>query len=184
MNRLLLLLMICAAPTIAAPIEFAPTANDAVPAAILGKGTAPRGTSVAYFPANPKAMGYLAEPAGPGKHGAVILIHEWDGLVERVRQVADAFAAEGYVALAADLYSGRTGANRDENMALVKETLAHPEQMIANLDAAVKFVRARKDVSGRVAAIGWCYGGGVALSYGLDGADHDGHRDLLRSPGR
>ncbi len=46
-----------------------------------------------------------------GKHGAVILIHEWDGLGERVRQVADAFAAEGYVALAADLYSGRTGAN-------------------------------------------------------------------------
>ena len=174
MNRLLLLLMVFATQTIAAPIEFAPTANDAVPAAILGKGTAPRGTAVAYFPANPKAMGYLAEPAGSGKHGAVILIHEWNGLVERVKQVADAFAAEGYVALAVDLYSGRTGANPEENMALVKETLAHPEQLIANLDAAVKFLRARNDVSGRVAAIGWCYGGGVALSYGLDGADHDG----------
>ncbi len=46
--------------------------------------------------------------------------------------------------------------------------------MIANLDAAVKFLKARKDVSGKVAAIGWCYGGGVALSFGLDGANHEG----------
>jgi len=56
----------------------------------------------------------------------------------------------------------------------VKETLADPKQIIANLDAAVKFLKARKDVSGKVAAIGWCYGGGVALSFGLDGANHDG----------
>jgi carboxymethylenebutenolidase len=174
MKRLLLLSMIWAVQANAAPIELAPTAADAVPAAILGKGVAPRGTAVSYFAADPKSMGYLAVPAGAGKHGAVILIHEWDGLGERVRQVADAFAAEGYVALAADLYSGRTGGNPEQNMALVKETLAHPEQLIANLDAAVKYLRARDDVSGKVATIGWCYGGGVALSYGLGGADHDG----------
>jgi carboxymethylenebutenolidase len=158
----------------AEPVPYAPTAADAVPAAILGKGTKPVGTSVGYFPANPKTQGYLTVPAGSGKHGAVILIHEWDGLGERVRQVADAFAAEGYVALAADLYSGRTGGSPEQNMALVKETLADPKQLIANLDAAVKFLKARKDVSGKVAAIGWCYGGGVALSFGLDGVNHDG----------
>jgi carboxymethylenebutenolidase len=174
MHRLLLLLAFVTAHANAAPIEYAPTAADAVPAAILGKGAAPRGTGVAYYPADPKAMGYLAEPAGAGKHGAVILIHEWNGLVERVKQVADALAAEGYVALAADLYSGRTGANPEENMALVKETLAHPEQLIANLDAAVKYLKSRDNVAGRVATIGWCYGGGVALSYGLGGAHHDG----------
>lgn len=174
MHRLLLLTMIFAAQTIAAPIEFAPTAADAVPAAILGKGDAPRGTAVAYFPADSKTMGYLAEPAGPGKHGAVILIHDWVGLGERVRQVADAFAAEGYVALAADLYSGRTGSTTEEKTALAKETLTNPDRMIANLNAALKFVKARGDVNGKVAAIGWCYGGGVALSFGLDGANHDG----------
>ena len=59
-------------------------------------------------------------------------------------------------------------------MALVKETLAHPEQLIANLDAAVKYLKSRDNVAGRVATIGWCYGGGVALSYGLGGAHHDG----------
>src|SRR5258705_7180859 len=101
----------------AEPVPFAPTGADAVPAAILGKGGKPVGTSVGYYPANPKTQGYLTIPAGSGKHGAVILIHEWDGLGERVRQIADAFAAEGYVALAADLYSGRTGSTPEQNMA-------------------------------------------------------------------
>jgi carboxymethylenebutenolidase len=95
-------------------------------------------------------------------------------LVDRIRQVADAFAAEGYVALAADLYSGRTGANREENMALVQETQADPDRVISNLDAAARFLRERTDVTGKVAAMGWCFGGGVALSYALGGENHDG----------
>ncbi len=171
---ILILAMMMATAVSAEPVPYAPTAADAVPAAILGNGTKPLGKSVAYFPGNPKTQGYLTVPAGSGKHGAVILIHEWDGLGERVRQVADAFAAEGYVAFAADLYSGRTGSTPEQNMALVKETLANTNQMIENLNAAVKYLKARKDVSGKVAAIGWCYGGGVALSFGLDGVNHDG----------
>ncbi len=158
----------------AEPVPYAPTAEDQVPAAILGKGGALKGAAVGYYAADPKTRGYLAIPAGKGKHGAVILIHEWDGLGERVRQVADAFAAEGYVALAADLYSGRTGANPQENMALVKATLANPQRVIDNLDAAVAFLKARHDVTGKIAAIGWCFGGGVALSFGLDGTNHAG----------
>jgi carboxymethylenebutenolidase len=45
--------------------------------------------------------------------------------------------------------------------------------MIANLDAAVAYLKARPDVSGRVGAMGWCFGGGVALSFGLDGVNHE-----------
>jgi len=156
-----------------APVPAAPTAADALPAAILGTAPAPRGEPVAYFPADPKTRGYLAVPEGAGPHGGAILIHEWNGLVDRVRQVADALAAEGYVALAADLYSGRTGTTREENMALVQETLARPERIVANLDAAARFLRVRPDVSGRIAALGWCYGGGVALSWALGGENHE-----------
>lgn len=150
------------------------SAAQEVPDAILGKAGSPQGLALAYFEADASTVGYLALPEGAGPHGAVILIHEWDGLVDRVRQVADAFAAEGYVALAADLYSGRTGTNREENIALVKATRENPERIIANLDAAARYLRARKDVSGRVAAIGWCFGGGVALSYALGGENHEG----------
>ena len=93
--------------------------------------------------------------------------------MDRVRQVADALAAEGYVALAADVYSGRTGSNPQENVALVQETLAKPEVLVANLDAAAAYLRARPDVSGKISAMGWCYGGGVALTYALGGEAHD-----------
>jgi carboxymethylenebutenolidase len=148
-------------------------AGDSLPAAIVGKAPPPRGGDVHYYAADPAATGYMVTPEVTGPHAAVILIHEWDGLSDRVRQVADALAGEGYVALAADLYSGRTGSNREENMALVREARAHPEAMIANLNAAVEFLRARDDVTGKVGTMGWCFGGGVALSYALGGEQHD-----------
>ena len=173
MKHVIFILLMAATSVMAAPIPYAPVPDGQVPAAILGKGAAPAGSTVNYYPADPAAAGYLAEPAGPGPHGAVILIHEWNGLVDRIRQVADAFAAEGYVALAADLYSGRIGGNPEENMALVKETLAQPDEIIRNLEAAVTFLRARPDVTGKVAAMGWCYGGGVALSFALGSDTHD-----------
>jgi len=175
MRSILFLFLAAVVPGAAAePVPHAPTPEDAVPDAILGKAPPLRGRSVQYYPDHPATVGYLAEPAGEGPHGAVILIHEWNGLVDRIRQVADAFAAEGYVALAADLYSGRTGNSREENLALVNETLARPDEIIRNLDAAVAFLKARPDVNGKVAAIGWCYGGGVALSFALGSDNHEG----------
>ncbi|MBA3583837.1 MAG: dienelactone hydrolase family protein, partial [Gemmatimonadetes bacterium] len=113
-------------------------------------------------------------PAGEGPFPAVILIHEWDGLNDRVRQIADALADEGYIALAVDLYSGQTGGSPEENMALVREARADIPGVIANLDTAAAFLRAREDVTGKIAAMGWCFGGGIALSYALGGEHHDG----------
>jgi len=169
-------------------IPVAPTAANELPSAIVGEGGRPRGESLAYFDANPATRGYLAVPAGEARRGAVILIHEWDGLTDRIRQMADSFAAEGYVALAADLYSARTGSNPEQNMALVRETLADQKQIIANLDAAVGYLKTRPDVNGKVAAIGWCYGGGVALSFALGGENHEGtaifYGSLLDDPER
>jgi len=159
----------------AAPAGEAEVRQEAeLPPAILGKAPPPRGENVAYFSADPSTMGYIVAPEGEGPFPAVILIHEWNGLVDRVRQVADALADEGYVALAADMYSGRIGTNRGENVALMQEVEADPERMIANLDAAVDYLRARSDVTGKVAAMGWCFGGGVALSFALGGESHDG----------
>lgn len=148
--------------------------GDSLPAAVLGMAPPPRGEPVHYFPADSVATGYLVAPDGVGPFPAVILIHEWDGLNDRIRQVADALADEGYVALAADLYSGRTGDTSEEKMALVREARGNMAAVIANLDAAAAFLRAREDVTGQLATIGWCFGGGVALSYALGGDHHDG----------
>ncbi len=155
-------------------VHLQPTADDELPAAILGQAGPPAGRALAYFPEDAATQGYLAVPAGEGPFGAVILIHEWNGLVDRIRQTADALAAEGYVALAADLYSGRTGSSREENIALVQETLANPDLIVRNLDAAAHYLKSRPDVAGKVATIGWCYGGGVALSYALGSQNHEG----------
>jgi len=155
--------------TLMALISRADIASESLPPALLGNASPLQGETLNYYE---NANGYLIAPEGQGPHGSVILIHEWNGLTDRVREVADAMATEGYIALAADLYSGRTGSNPRENMALVRETLADPGTLIANLDAAARYLSARHDSTGKVATIGWCYGGGVALSFALGGVEH------------
>jgi carboxymethylenebutenolidase len=148
--------------------------HDAMMKAITGNAPPPAGRDVNYFPSDPATTGYLAVPEGEGPFPAVILIHEWNGLVDRIRQTADAFAEQGYIALAADLYSGRTGSNREENIELVREVRAAEATMVANLDAAVDWLEANTPATGNVATIGWCFGGGIALSYALGGDEHEG----------
>ena len=159
-----------AAPTAAQE----PQVTSSIPDAILGTAPPPRGIAARYVPGDEETQGYLAVPEGEGPFPALIIIHEWNGLVDRIRQVADAFADQGYVTLAADLYRGRTGANPEENRALTQEARADMDGVIANLDAAQQFLRNRSDVTGKVAVMGWCFGGGIALSYGLGGEQHDG----------
>lgn len=162
----------CSAMTITPACAQEPTPS-AIPDAIVGNAPPPQGTSVQYVMGDDRTTGYLAVPEGAGPFPALIIIHEWNGLVDRVRQVADAFADQGYVTLAADLYAGRTGRTREENAALAREVRGNVPAAIANLDAAQQFLRTRPDVTGRVGVMGWCFGGGIALSYGLGGAQHD-----------
>ena len=154
-------------------VALTPTATGDLPPAIVGEGGELQGEALAYVEGDAATVGYLAVPEGEGPFPALVIIHEWNGLVDRVRQVADDLAAEGYVTLAADVYQGRTGSNGEENSALVQEAMANLPAVVANLNAAVTYLKARPDVTGRVGAMGWCFGGGVALSFGLDGDHHD-----------
>jgi carboxymethylenebutenolidase len=156
-----------------APRAAETSVTSSIPAAILGTAPPPSGAALRYVPGDTLTTGYLAVPEGDGPFPALILIHEWNGLTDRVRQVADALADQGYVALAADVYQGRTGSSREENMALVQEAHGNPAMLIGNLDAAQRYLRERADVSGKVGVMGWCFGGGVALSYALGGEHHD-----------
>jgi len=147
-----------------------PTEPGELPPAIVGDGGDLQGQDLRYLDGDDATVGYLAVPEGEGPFPALVIIHEWNGLTDRVRQVADDFAAEGYVTLAADLFRGQVGENADENRALMAE--AEPG-VVPNLNAAVRYLKGRDDVTGRVGAMGWCYGGGVALSFGLDGENHE-----------
>lgn len=115
---------------------------------------------VAYYPAKLETMGYLAVPEGEGPFPALILIHEWWGMNDNIRDFAERFAEQGYIALAVDLYDGQaadTPAQAGELAGAVRE---NTEGAFANLKAAVDYLKARPDVKvDSMASVGWCFGG-------------------------
>jgi carboxymethylenebutenolidase len=121
------------------------------------------GTAVT-FPSSPgNASGYLALPDGKGKHAAVIVIQEWWGMNDWVKEQADRFAKQGYVALAVDLYRGKVAGDQGEAHELMR---GMPEDR-ANADvlAGFTYLAKRKDVDAkRIGVIGWCMGGGYSLN--------------------
>jgi carboxymethylenebutenolidase len=108
-----------------------------------------------------EAHGYLALPpsgSGPG----VLVIQEWWGLTDHIAEVADRLAAEGFVALAPDLYGGRTTHDADEAGALMMSLPV--DQAAKDLGGAVDFLLGHDAVtSSTVGAIGFCMGGGFVL---------------------
>ncbi|NOJ99053.1 dienelactone hydrolase family protein [Corallococcus sp. CA049B] len=101
-------------------------------------------------------------PDAKGPLPAVIVIHEWWGLNEHVQAWADRLAAEGYAALAVDLYHGKVGTNPDEALALVKAV--DGDQATKTLLAAHAFLKGDPRIQAvRTGSIGWCFGGGWSL---------------------
>jgi carboxymethylenebutenolidase len=119
--------------------------------------------SIAYPFNGDNSPAYLVRPEDDGRYPAVIVIQEWWGLVPHIKQVAGRFAAEGYVALAPDLYHGQAAAEPDEARKLAMAL--DRERAVGEIRAAARYLRSRNDVGPkRVGAVGWCLGGGLALS--------------------
>lgn len=117
---------------------------------------------IVEFPSNgTTATGYLATPergAGPG----VIVIQEWWGLVEHIKDVCERFAVEGFTALAPDLYRGKTASEPDEAGKLMMAM--NLEQAAKDMGGAVGYLSGHEAVRGEgVGVIGFCMGGGLAL---------------------
>lgn len=119
------------------------------------------GVRVTYMPKNPNVVGYLARPKTQGKHPTLILIHEWWGLNDNIRTLADDFAKQGYVALAVDLYAGKTATTPEQAKALATSVRENTKDAFDNLKAAVAYVGGSPSAdTSRMAAVGWCFGGG------------------------
>jgi carboxymethylenebutenolidase len=109
--------------------------------------------------------GYLAVPEGRGPFPAVLMIHEWWGLNQDTALLADALSEEGYVVLAADAFRGSVADNAGDAMSQVRQT--PQEQIAADLDAALEFLRGHNKVDAqRVAPLGFCFGGTQAMYMG------------------
>jgi carboxymethylenebutenolidase len=110
--------------------------------------------------------GYFAAPSDVFEPlPAVIVIHEWWGLNDNVRAMADRLAGEGYMVLAVDLYGGETAATADDARQLMLEVVEDPEPARANLRAAYQFLEAAG--APRIGSLGWCFGGGWSLNTAL-----------------
>lgn len=116
------------------------------------------------------ATGYLVQPEGQATNlPAVVVIHEWWGLNQHIKDAADQLAAEGYVVLAADLYSSEVATVPDRARELSSSVRNNPVEAMDNLNAAVEHLASLPNVnSSRIAALGWCFGGGQSMQLALN----------------
>jgi carboxymethylenebutenolidase len=115
------------------------------------------------FPSNGSdGQGYLAVPAG-GSGPGVVVLQEWWGLVPHIKDVADRFAAEGFVALAPDIYRGDSVANTEPDEAGKLMMSLNIERAAKDMVGAVDYLKSRPEVTGGIGVVGFCMGGGLTL---------------------
>jgi carboxymethylenebutenolidase len=121
---------------------------------------------VTYPSGKDTLTGYLATPEKPGTHPVIILIHEWWGLNDWVKEQAQKFASLGYDVLAVDLYRGKVASTPDEAHELSRGV--PQDRAMKDLQAAYDYMEARKDITkDRIAVVGWCMGGGYAVEFAV-----------------
>jgi carboxymethylenebutenolidase len=124
------------------------------------------GKTVNYKSGDETVQGVIYTPSGKGPFPALIVIHEWWGLNDWVKEQSSKLSDEGYVTLAVDLYRGKVATTPDmahEIMRGVPEDRAKRD-----LHAAFEFLASQPNVKkDRIGAIGWCMGGGYSLDVAL-----------------
>lgn len=115
----------------------------------------PSGASITASLALPKAE----------KAPMVLLIHEWWGLNDQIKAVAAELAKQGYIALAVDMYGGNVATDREGAMTLMKGVT--PEAGTETLTSWINWLKQHERGNGKVATMGWCFGGGWSLNASL-----------------
>lgn len=113
-----------------------------------------------------KVQAHLAMPEGDGPFPAVVLIHEWWGLNDQIKAVAAELANLGFMALAVDLYKGGVADTREDAMALMQAV--NEEEATDTLTGWIDWLRRHQKCNGKVATMGWCFGGGWSLNASME----------------
>ncbi len=108
------------------------------------------------------ASAYEARPGGAGSYPAIIVIQEWWGLTAHIKDVAERLAHEGFVALAPDLYQGKT--TTDPALAAAWKHDLDPDEVIRTLQGAVRFLQEKEPIyAEHIGVFGFCLGGAYSL---------------------
>jgi carboxymethylenebutenolidase len=140
-----------------------------------GKNVSLENKTVEYYP---HSQGYLVYPVPSNdtvskKLPAVVMIHEWWGLNENIKDMANLLARQGFVVLAADLYKGQVANTPQRAMELVQTVRNNQSSSTNNLQSAVKYLSLLPNVdSSKIASLGWCFGGGQSLQLALNSKEH------------
>lgn len=119
---------------------------------------------------------YVYDPAVSGKRPGVLVVHEWWGHNEYARRRADMLAGLGYAAFALDMYGeGKLASHPADAMKFAGEVTKNLEMAMARFKAALDVLKKRPEVDpARIAAIGYCFGGGIVLNMARKGVDLKG----------
>ncbi len=111
--------------------------------------------------------GFLAVPEDAAEPlPGIIVLHEWWGLTDAVKEAARRLAREGYVVLATDFYGGRTAQTVADAQALMRELVAEPDSVRDNIRQAVEYLQLYA-LAPRIGSIGWDMGGRWSLQTGI-----------------
>lgn len=134
--------------------------NNYAQAAVIAPGDARLLSERAAFDSpKTKINGYLVRPKTKGRRPAVLVIHENRGLNPHLEDVARRFAAEGYLAYAVDLLSLVGGTPENEDAARELHTKMNQDDAVTALVSAVSFLKKHAESTGKVGAVGFCFGG-------------------------
>ena len=123
-------------------------------------------SEVSYKSGDETVKALLYTPVGRGPFPAIVVIHEWYGLNDWVKEQASKLAGQGYAALAIDLFRGQVADNSE--MAHELSRGVPQDRALRDLHAAVEFLKSQPNVKkNRIASIGWCWGGGYSLAMAL-----------------
>lgn len=110
--------------------------------------------------------GYLVLPDSAGPHPALVVIHEWWGLNDWVKEQAQKFADQGYAALAVDLYRGKVATDPGTAHELMRGL--PQDRAIRDMKAAFAYLASRPEVNkNKIGSVGWCMGGGLSLQLAI-----------------
>ena len=133
-----------------------------------------KGEEVTYATDSTKMKGYIAfDENNKGKRPGIIIVHEWWGHNDYVRKRADMLAELGYTAIAIDMYGdGKQAGHPDDAGKFAKNVMSNLPVAKARFNAAVDLLKKHESVDAeKIAAIGYCFGGSVALTMANSGQD-------------
>jgi carboxymethylenebutenolidase len=145
--------------------DDSPVANEAQ---YLGSSEGVEGMEVTYANIDDQAItGYLAKPENGDKdRPGIIVIHEWWGLNDNIRMMADKLAAQGYTALAVDLYNDNVADTPEKAREYMQQAMQDRDMAIENLMQAYSYLDEAQNAP-KVGVVGWCFGGGWSLQTAL-----------------